>query len=74
MRRKLASVATPTLGDSERQVTVRFALGEPSSDGKLISKDAIRALAYQKWEAAGRPWGDGTQFWLEAERELKRGK
>lgn len=32
---------------------------------------AIRALAYQKWEAAGCPEGDGTEFWLEAEQEIK---
>lgn len=32
---------------------------------------AIRELAYLKWEAAGFPAGDGFDFWLEAERELK---
>jgi hypothetical protein len=30
----------------------------------------IRQLAYRKWEAAGKPAGDGLGFWLEAEREL----
>lgn len=30
----------------------------------------IRQLAYQKWEAAGRPPGDGNRFWIEAEEEL----
>jgi Protein of unknown function (DUF2934) len=30
----------------------------------------IRVLAYRKWETAGKPLGDGTQFWLEAEKEL----
>ncbi len=34
------------------------------------SEDAIRTLAYSKWEAAGRPPGDGVQFWLAAEQEL----
>ncbi len=34
--------------------------------------DEIRARAYQKWEAAGRPDGDSLIFWLEAEQELKR--
>jgi len=38
--------------------------------GKLLSQDAIRLRAYQKWEAAGRPGGDGLRFWLDAEREL----
>ena len=34
-------------------------------------EDEIRRRAYQKWEAAGRPGGDGVVFWLEAERELQ---
>jgi hypothetical protein len=32
---------------------------------------AVRELAYLKWEAAGFPSGDGFDFWLEAEREVK---
>ena len=32
--------------------------------------EAIRDLAHRKWEAAGRPAGDGLHFWLEAEREF----
>jgi|GEM_PF-1413203 len=32
---------------------------------------AIRELAHHKWEAAGFPAGDGFDFWLEAEREVK---
>jgi hypothetical protein len=32
---------------------------------------AIRELAYLKWEVAGFPAGDGFDFWLEAEREVK---
>ncbi len=31
----------------------------------------IRELAYSKWEVAGHPPGDGVNFWLEAEAELK---
>ncbi len=38
----------------------------------LPSEDAIRHCAYLKWEAAGRPGGDGVSFWLEAEQELCR--
>ncbi len=34
------------------------------------SDEQIRARAYFLWEQAGRPGGDGVQFWLEAEREL----
>ena len=36
----------------------------------LTLEENIRMCAYRKWEAAGRPAGDGVQFWLEAEREL----
>lgn len=30
----------------------------------------IQLCAFHKWEAAGKPIGDGVQFWLEAENEL----
>ena len=40
---------------------------EPSCNA---GDEAIRELAHRKWEAAGRPAGDGLDFWLEAEREL----
>ena len=41
-------------------------------DGRFVPKDTIRLRAYQKWEAAGKPAGDGVEFWLAAERELSR--
>lgn len=31
--------------------------------------ELIRNAAYHKWEAAGRPGGNGIDFWLEAEKE-----
>ena len=36
----------------------------------MPSDEQIRARAYHLWEEAGRPQGDGVQFWLEAELEL----
>lgn len=33
--------------------------------------EKIREAAYRKWEAAGSPCGDGVDFWLAAEAELK---
>lgn len=45
-------------------------LGHPSP----ACEDAIRLSAYQKWERAGKPPGDGVQFWLEAEQEQAVGK
>ena len=35
-------------------------------------EQAVRDLAYLKWEAAGCPEGDGVVFWLEAEQELSK--
>jgi hypothetical protein len=35
--------------------------------------EKIREAAYQKWEAAGSPSGDGVEFWLAAEGELTSG-
>lgn len=31
-----------------------------------VSEEAIRVLARSKWEAAGYPVGDRTNFWMEA--------
>lgn len=33
-------------------------------------EDQVRTLAYEKWEAAGYPEGDGTEFWFQAEKEF----
>jgi hypothetical protein len=40
----------------------------------MPSYDEICELAYKKWEQAGRPCGDGKEFWLEAEGELSEKK
>ncbi len=39
----------------------------------VVEQDAlahIRESAYYKWQAAGYPAGDGSEFWLAAEREF----
>jgi hypothetical protein len=46
----------------------------PDQNRKPVCQDHIRLRAYQKWEAAGKPDGDGLEFWLEAERELLAAK
>jgi hypothetical protein len=46
------------------------ASSDDDRNGKSVSDEDIRLCAYQKWEAAGKPTGDGVQFWLEAEQEL----
>jgi hypothetical protein len=49
-----------------------------SSDNALIEALELRVdiqlCAFHKWEAAGKPTGDGVRFWLEAERELASAK
>ena len=44
--------------------------GDEESNTQLVSAAAIRLYAFRKWEIAGKPTGDGVQFWLEAEQEL----
>ena len=36
------------------------------------TEDEVRLRAYQLWELAGRPDGDGKEFWQQAEAELGR--
>ena len=33
-------------------------------------EEKVRELAYFKWEAAGKPLSDGSEFWLAAEEEI----
>jgi hypothetical protein len=44
--------------------------GNPDGQPNALPQQVIRLRAFQKWEAAGRPAGDGVNFWLEAEHEL----
>ena len=39
--------------------------------GGVCLEEAIRVRAFQMWERAGKPEGEGLHFWLEAEKELK---
>jgi hypothetical protein len=48
--------------------------GDKNYVAHSVSAEDVRLCAYRKWESAGRPAGNGTQFWLEAERELVQGK
>ena len=45
-------------------------LQPPRPDG-APTEDAIRARAYAMWQQAGEPHGDGVEFWLRAEQELR---
>lgn len=53
--------------------TTSVARGGEGREARSVSADDIRLCAYRKWEGAGKPPGDGTRFWLEAEQELTRG-
>lgn len=37
-----------------------------------MTEEAIRTLAYRKWEEEGRPEGSHERHWLEAEAEYRR--
>jgi hypothetical protein len=64
--------ATGQPAPASRQPAVESQPPPPADPRTLnITDDDIRQLAYRKWDEAGRPEGDGTVFWLQAERELK---
>jgi hypothetical protein len=71
MRKKRAIVEKPALTEPATEVTTASASANvvPAAGGNSV-EDEIRRRAYLKWEAAGRPSGDGLPFWVEAEREL----
>jgi len=54
--------------------TVAADCGDCKPNGKSVTEEVVRVCAYQKWEAAGKPGGDGVRFWLEAEQELSQAK
>jgi hypothetical protein len=55
---------------SRPKVQSAVAAGGDRHGQSTISVEDIRHCAYRKWEIAGRPFGDGARFWLEAEQEL----
>lgn len=60
-----------TLGNSSNQTGCsKSNLSACSGNPTGVCEQSVRELAYQKWEEAGRPEGDGVQFWLDAEKEL----
>lgn len=71
----MSTVAPPRLFNEmdtgEQVLTVLQTLDEAEQAIQALEAE-IRTLAYQKWEEAGRPEGDGVQFWVEAESEIKQ--
>ena len=79
MAKQLTPQAQPTPMKPQQAPAASLTGGKTSSatatPQKLIPKEEeIRFRAYLKWEAAGTPAGDGSKFWLEAERELRAAK
>lgn len=56
------------MATAKKEVKATASAVKPSK--AQATEEEIRTLAYYKWEAAGRPPGDGSQFWSEAEKEL----
>ncbi len=65
-----ASVQPP----GEPKAAVAPELEGQAPKARLACEETVRIRAYQKWETAGKPHGNGVQFWLEAERELGNGR
>jgi len=76
MQLKTPTSAKPASASSTNVMkhAVASVLAEPSPNGETISEEAIRLCAYRKWVTAGKPGGDGVNFWLEAKREISKAK
>ena len=68
--RKHTTLAHAGPGKPATATTVANSVSGNEHYGTLLSDEDIRLRAYLDWEGAGRPAGDGVQFWLEAEQEL----
>lgn len=71
---KRATLSTPGPNGQSTPTQTAVASGQKGQDENRVSQEDIRLRAYRKWESAGKPFGDGTQFWLAAEDELRREK
>lgn len=71
-RHKPATPAPPR--PTAAATTLPAAPGNKDRSPRSVAADDVRLCAYCKWERAGKPTGDGIQFWLQAEQELVQGK
>jgi hypothetical protein len=72
-RRKQAARSQSGPAGATTATQTAAASGDKGHNAQSASAEAIRLCAYRKWESAGKPTGDGIQFWLEAEQELMNG-
>jgi hypothetical protein len=69
-----ATIAWPAAANiTGKSKSVASVPGNQTPRGTSASDPAIWRRAYQKWEAAGNPAGDGVRFWSEAKREILQG-
>lgn len=64
-----ANYATRVLAQAKPATATASPSLVPSVD-RSVSEEQVRRHAYLNWEAAGRPPGDGVNFWLVAEHDL----
>ena len=43
---------------------------QPAPQPAAVTDEQVRERAHQMWEQAGRPDGDGTEYWYRAQQEL----
>jgi hypothetical protein len=74
--KKHATSSTPVSAKPTNEPTapIKCGPGAGVKNGRSASEDDIRLRAYQKWEFAGKPIGDGVNFWTEAKQELLQAK
>ena len=65
--------ADPCTG-TDQMASGQAACLPPAPRCPSLTLNDIHLLACRKWDAAGRPPGDGARFWLEAEQELRQQK
>lgn len=71
MASKIATPAKPANAKPANAKPAGAVNANGAADGPANGDaEKIRLLAYQKWEAAGKPDCDGLSYWLEAEREV----
>ena len=71
-RHQKRSAPEKSAGKPTITAAASVASAENSRRDQTVSAEEIRLRAYGKWESAGRPIGDGIQFWVEAEQELRK--
>ena len=76
MEKKPAPLASQMLanGITKSTIAVVAVPAPPAQSDTKASEEAIRHHAYLKWLVAGKPEGNGVNFWLEAEQEHMQGK